>query len=184
MQMRIRTPLNACKKFLDPGQGMSIVTDHDRLSTFIGGHGMPSSDQSTSFCAWEQSYCVGIQALDDQHKGLFSTLNNFYDILMSHGDPTLMDKELSSLLQQTRAHCKTEEAYMLEHGYPGYQIHKKMHELLLHQLEDVLILESGSYDQPWVARLETADFLHTWLVAHILNEDKKLGAFLSIDDVE
>ena len=145
---------------------------------------MPSSDQSTPFCAWDQSYCVGIQALDDQHKGLFSTLNKFYDILMSHGDPALMDKELSSLVQQTRVHCNTEEECMLEHGYPGYQVHKMMHELLLRQLEDVLTLESSSYDQPWVARMETADFLHAWLVAHIINEDKKIGAFLQVDGDE
>ena len=145
---------------------------------------MPSSDKSTPFCAWDEGCRVGIQKLDDQHKGLFSTLNKLHDILMSHGDSALVDKELAKLMQQTRAHFEAEEKFMLEHGYPGYQMHKVMHELLLQQLEDVLTLESGDYEQPWIERLEHAEFLHAWLVAHILDEDKKIGAFLKINGVE
>lgn len=145
---------------------------------------MPSSDKSIPFCAWDEGCRVGIQKLDDQHKGLFSTLNKLHDILMSHGDSALVDTELANLMRQTRAHFETEEKFMLEHGYPGYQMHKVMHELLLQQLEDVLTLESGDYEQPWIERLEHADFLHAWLVAHILDEDKKIGAFLKINGVE
>jgi hemerythrin-like metal-binding protein len=145
---------------------------------------MPSSDKSTPFCAWDEGCRVGIHKLDDQHKGLFSTLNKIYDILMSHGDSALVDKELLNLMRQTRVHFETEEKFMLKHGYPGYQMHKVMHELLLHQLEDVLTLESSSYEQPWVERLELADFLHAWLVSHILDEDKKIGAFLQINGAE
>ena len=145
---------------------------------------MPSSDKSTPFCVWDEGCRVGIQKLDDQHKGLFSTLNKLYDILMSHGDSALVDEELTRLMRQTRAHFETEEQFMLEHSYPGYQMHKVMHELLLQQLEDVLTLESGDHEQPWIERLEHADFLHAWLVTHILDEDKKIGAFLKIDGVE
>jgi hemerythrin len=142
---------------------------------------MPSSDKSTPFCSWDEGCRVGIEKLDDQHKGLFLSLNKLYDILMSHGDSSLVHKELTNLAKQTRTHFKTEEQFMLKHGYPGYQMHKVMHGLLLQQLEDVLTLESNDYEQPWIERLEHADFLHAWLVAHILDEDKKIGAFLKID---
>jgi len=145
---------------------------------------MPSSDKLTPFCSWDEGCQVGIQKLDDQHKGLFFTLNKLYDILMSHGDSTLVDKELTNLMRQTRAHFETEEKFMLEHGYPGYQMHKVMHELLLQQLEDVLTLESNDFEQPWIERLEQADFLHAWLVAHILDEDKKIGAFLNLNGTQ
>lgn len=145
---------------------------------------MPSSDKVTPFCAWDEGCQVGIQKLDDQHKGLFLTLNKLYDILMSHGDSALVDKELTNLMLQTRKHFKTEEQFMLKHGYPGYQMHKVMHELLLQQLEDVLTLGSNDFEQPWIERLEQADFLHAWLVAHILDEDKKIGAFLKINGAD
>ena len=145
---------------------------------------MPSSDKSMAFFAWDEGCRVGIKKLDDQHKGLFSTLNKLYDILMSNGDAALIDKELSHIMRQTRVHFETEEKSMLKHGYPDYQMHKRMHELLLHQLEDVMSLESSDYDQPWIERLEVAEFLHAWLVSHIVDEDKKLGAFLKNAGVE
>lgn len=141
---------------------------------------MPSSDKSTPFCAWDEGCRVGIQQLDDQHKGLFSSLNKLYNLLMGHDESTLIEKEFSNLMRLTRGHFETEEKFMLEHGYPGYQMHKMMHELLLQQLEDVMTLDSNNY----VARLELADFLHAWLVSHILDEDKKIGAFLQINGAE
>jgi hemerythrin len=139
---------------------------------------MPSSEKSAPFCAWDEGFQVGIHRLDDQHKGLFSTLNRFYGILMSHGDSALIDRELLNLMRQTRVHFEAEEKLMLANDYPGFQLHKEIHDFLLHQLEDVMTLESGDYDQPWIERLEIADFLHAWLTAHIKDEDKKLGNFL------
>lgn len=143
---------------------------------------MSASDESASFCVWDDSCRVGIDMLDDQHQGLFDSLNRLHDILMSHGDPAMINRELTTLMHLTRAHFAIEEEFMRENDYPGYQMHKAMHDLLLSQLEDVITLEHNDFDQPWVERLELADFLHAWLVSHILDEDKKIAAFLKIGD--
>lgn len=145
---------------------------------------MPTSDDSASFCVWDDSCRVGIDMLDDQHQGLFASLNRLHDILMSHGDPDSINQELSTLMRLTRAHFDIEEEFMRSNGYPGYQTHKAMHDLLVSQLEDVITLENNDFDQPWVERLELADFLHAWLVSHILDEDKKIAAFLKIGDAD
>jgi len=131
-----------------------------------------------SFCAWDEGCWVGIHKLDDQHKALFATLNRLHDHLMSHGISALIDKELSNLIRQTKIHFKTEEEIMLTHGYPDYALHKIMHELLLQQLVDVQALEANDYSKSWIERLELTEFLHAWLVSHIIDEDKKIGAFV------
>lgn len=135
-------------------------------------------DSEQPFCAWDESCWVGIHKLDDQHKALFATLNRLHDHLMSQSAPALIDKELSNLIRQTMVHFNAEEEIMQTHGYPGYALHKMMHELLLQQLVDVQALEANDYSKSWIDRLELADFLLAWLVSHIVDEDKKIGAFV------
>ena len=145
---------------------------------------MPTSEDSVSFCVWDESCRVGIGMLDEQHQGLFASLNRLHDALMSHSDPAAVSEELATLMRLTRSHFDVEEEFMRVHHYPGYQTHKQMHDLLVSQLADVIQLESNEFDQPWAERLELADFLHAWLVSHILDEDKKIAAFLKIGESE
>ncbi|NOR73298.1 MAG: bacteriohemerythrin [Mariprofundaceae bacterium] len=149
---------------------------------------IPQQDEPTPFCAWSDDYQVGIQRIDRQHDGLFSTLNKLHDILMSHGDQIVIDKTLSSLIDQTRVHFHDEEALMQTHDYPGYQNHKEMHEILLRQVEGVLEtqheLETYHLQQSWAEKLDLADFLREWLISHIVDSDKKLGTFLKSKKVE
>jgi hemerythrin len=143
---------------------------------------MMPQDEPIPFCPWSDDYQVGIQRMDKQHDALFSTLNKLHDILMSHGDQSVIDKTLSHLIDQTRVHFQTEEAFMQEHNYPDYQDHKELHDVLLRQIEDVLetqlVLESHHLQQSWAEKLDLADFLREWLISHIVDADKKLGVFL------
>jgi len=152
------------------------------------GQSMLASDESTPFCAWSDDYYVGIQKMDKQHRGLLLTMNNLYNILMSHGEHTLIDKVLSDLIHQTKVHFHTEEELMQAHDYPGYQDHKELHDLLLCQLESVLDtqqkLKSHHMQQSWAEKMELADFLGTWFVSHIVDADRKLGVFLKSNKVE
>jgi len=148
----------------------------------------PEQDKSSSFSDWCEDYRVDVQRMDKQHQSLFAALHALHDVLTSHGDAALIDKYLSDLIRQTRIHFHTEEEFMQAHDYPDYEHHKEIHDLLISQVEDLLAaqqsLESSSFQQSWVEKMEIADFLHAWLVEHIVNEDKKLGAFLSEQGVK
>ncbi|MFQ5581080.1 MAG: bacteriohemerythrin [Mariprofundaceae bacterium] len=149
---------------------------------------MLAPDESAPFCAWSDDYLVGIQRMDKQHNALLSTLNTLHNILMSHGAHALIDKTLSDLVHQTRVHFHTEEEFMKVHGYPDYQDHKELHNILLCQLEGVLEtqqeLESHHIQQSWAEKLDLADFLRAWFISHIIDADKKLGTFLKSKKVE
>ncbi|MDT8376272.1 MAG: bacteriohemerythrin [Mariprofundaceae bacterium] len=143
---------------------------------------MKSPDKSTPFFAWSDAYQVGIEKIDRQHEALVTTLNRLHDILVGHGDQALIDDTLAHFIDQTKVHFHGEEEFMKLHGYPDYQDHKELHDILLRQVDSVLEtqqeLKSHHIRQSWAEKLELADFLREWLLSHIEAADRKLGAFL------
>jgi len=131
---------------------------------------------------WNDQYQVHIHKMDEQHKALFTTAAKLYRLLLGHQDMNMIDKLFSDLVRQTIIHFQTEEQLMQTHAYPDYKNHKSLHDMLIRQLKDMQssqqTMQFLNYVQPWIERLEVADFLSGWLVNHILDEDKKLGVFL------
>jgi len=142
----------------------------------------------TPGCPWSDGYLVNVHRIDDQHKGLFYTLNLLHEALMKEDDLPLVDKLMTDLIRQTRVHFRTEEEFMQATHYPEYEGHKKIHDLLLQQVEDLQAaqqaLTASNVRQHWIDRQETCDFLSLWLVDHIQAEDKKLGGFLKNHGIE
>jgi len=138
--------------------------------------------------AWTDDYLVNIHKMDEQHKALFDTAGNLYKLLLGHENLKEIDKIFSSLVRQTLVHFKTEEELMQTYGYPDYLHHKEQHDILVQQLKDIQssqqAIKSAHYLQPWIERLEVADYLSGWLVNHIVDEDKKYGDFLRDAGVE
>jgi len=131
---------------------------------------------------WNDQYLVEVRKLDEQHRALFTTAAKIYLLLLGRQDMDQIDKLFSDLVRQTIVHFHTEEQLMQTSAYPDYKRHKGLHDMLVQQLKDMQssqqTMQSLGYVQPWIERLEVADFLSGWLVNHILDEDKKLGAFL------
>jgi len=143
---------------------------------------MRDLEELPSNYTWNDQYQVNIRKMDEQHRALFTTAARLYRLLLGHGELTQVDKVFSDLVRQTTVHFQTEERLMQSHAYPYFIHHKSLHDMLVQQLQDMQssqhAMQSLHYIQPWIERLEVADFLSGWLVNHILDEDKKLGAFL------
>ncbi len=137
---------------------------------------------------WIDDYLVNIHKIDEQHRGLFTTAGKLYKMFLGHEDIKEMDHIFSSLIRQTIVHFRTEEEFMQSHHYPEYEHHKKLHDLLIQQIEDMQdsqqVLKSLHFQQPWIEKVEVADYLSGWLINHIIDEDKKLGTFLRDSGME
>jgi len=137
---------------------------------------------------WIDDYLVDVHKIDEQHKALFTTAGKLYKLLLGHEDLIEIDNIFSSLVRQTLVHFRTEEEFMRRYHYPEYQHHKQLHDFLVQQIEDMRnsqqVLQSLHFQQPWIERVEVADYLSGWLVNHIIDEDKKLGAFLRDSGLE
>ena len=82
---------------------------------------------------WSKNYLMGIDKLDEEHKELFRISDQIYNKVMERGDDAkyrlfLMKETLEYMLRYFKRHAKSEEIYMREIGYAGYEFHKMLHD--------------------------------------------------------
>jgi hemerythrin len=120
---------------------------------------------------WTQTFSVGVQIIDDQHKTLFRLINDMYH--HSSGDEWEEREYFKEVIHESvkyiKIHFSTEEKIMVTTKYPGYGEHKKEHDLfVLTVIEKVKDFEAGK-------RLILANFtkfLKEWILTHIAVKDK------------
>ncbi|HEU0264647.1 MAG TPA: bacteriohemerythrin, partial [Geobacterales bacterium] len=86
---------------------------------------------------WNDSYSVKISLFDDQHKKLIDMINDLHDAMKVGKGKEAMGVVLGRLADYTGNHFAAEEQKMKEHAFPGYEEHKKEHNLLMVQVGDL-----------------------------------------------
>lgn len=138
----------------------------------IAEHVMDEED----FCKFTEKYMTGIEAIDEEHRGLFDIIARAYRLVESEGVSDRYD-DIMSLLDQlekyTQVHFTHEEEYMEKVGYPNLEAQRRAHSMFLEKLEDKDLGESEENQQEYLEEL--LDFLYAWLGNHILKMDKPIG---------
>ena len=111
---------------------------------------------------WKGIYSVGERLLDDQHRYLFDLGN---EIQMA--DSERVKYYIMKLYQYATAHFDEEEKHMKAIGYPNVGPHTELHNQLISNLNKF----SAEFKSRSLSEFTT--FLHTWLIRHVLLEDKK-----------
>ena len=126
--------------------------------------------------SWSQALSVNIEQIDNQHKKLIGLLNDLHDAMAVGKGSAAIGTVLASLIDYTKVHFATEEELMEKYLYPGYIRHKKEHENLVSQVEEL----NGKFKsgKP-VLSLEVMQFLKNWLSGHILGVDKMYTTYLN-----
>ncbi|MDR2880950.1 MAG: bacteriohemerythrin [Azoarcus sp.] len=125
------------------------------------------------FMAWSDEFVLGIDSIDKQHRWLVDMTNRLYDELGGSKREELKDI-LEGMVDYAVNHFITEEDLFNRHGYPQEKAHRARHdEFSRHALELLLKFEKGEQ-----VSQEVLEFLQTWLVKHILGEDKAYVPFL------
>ena len=132
---------------------------------------------------WKDSYLVGIDLIDDQHKQLFKAIENLKDSLR------ILDKthyktrlyEITTFLKDyCYIHFSDEQEYMRSTGFEGYKEHKKKHIRLLDDVTKYRTeLLKTNFDQHVVENF--LGFLTTWLIYHIGVEDQQIPKREKVD---
>lgn len=129
-----------------------------------------------SLVTWSTNYSVNVKQFDDQHMKLVDLVNKLHDAMKVGKGSEVIGEVLKSLVAYTQSHFADEERLMKQHGYPDYENHKKEHNQLVMQVQDVnKKVQQGSPALTQSVML----FLRDWLVKHIQGEDKKYGPFLN-----
>lgn len=124
---------------------------------------------------WNSRYNTGIQVIDDQHQGLFQTVDQLRRMVQEGGDRGGIEALLETLVADSERHFATEEAYMARVGYPDLTQHLAEHASMLSSLHELLVKFQES-DQAMALMVPT--FMEGWLRHHISDGDFGFVTFL------
>ena len=122
---------------------------------------------------WDDSFLIGIEELDYEHKVLIKDINRLHLELARQNEKSEIEKCLGDIYARMQAHFALEEHVMNEHQYKFFDEHKREHERLLDSycgymmqiLNDTAVTASNPIE----------DTLSHWVLNHILNSDKKMS---------
>ena len=129
---------------------------------------------------WSDTLCIGLAAIDSQHKELFKRINNLVLAIKEHRCKHEIDGTLKFLDDYARIHFSDEERHMRETGYPGYEEQRREHQKYLQSLQELKDtaalprVHGSSYD----LSATTNQVIVDWIVDHIIKVDTKFGEFL------
>lgn len=122
--------------------------------------------------AWSDSYCLGLDAIDEQHKMLIDLLNRLWSAIINRRDNAEMMAIIDELEKYTISHFCAEEAFMRANGYEDFTRHKKAHDEFVARIA----AEKKHIQEGAPLTLDLLKFLKEWLVQHILVSDKAYAA--------
>ena len=123
---------------------------------------------------WDESYRLGIDTIDEQHKKLFDIAEEAEEMMQL---PDYLDKydEIVNILNELRDyvkyHFEQEEKLLLEIQYKQFFAHKVAHNDFI---DYIYSQDLADIDEHQTERgLKLVEMLIDWLVDHVLKRDKE-----------
>jgi len=122
---------------------------------------------------WDDSFLIGIEELDYEHKVLINDINRLHLELAGHDEKSEIEECLGDIYARMQAHFALEEHVMKEHQYRFFDEHKREHERLLDSYSGYMIHILNETTASSGDSIE--ETLSHWVLNHILNSDKKMS---------
>lgn len=133
------------------------------------------------FVKWDDSFSVGIDLIDNDHKKLLDLLNQLQLIAHYKTDEALIDSTFDELIDYTKYHFSREEKLMELNNYPDFEEHKKEHAEMMHQTEQFI----NEYKIEQSRTIENViTYLKSWLINHINGSDQKYTPFIKNTQID
>jgi hemerythrin len=129
-----------------------------------------------AFMQWNESYSVGVKAIDVQHQNLFNMVNDLHAAMMRQEGKTAAGALLAKLAKYTQEHFAAEEKMMEAAKYPKLAQHRALHHELTKQVQEFMARHQRGESGLSIRLLQ---FLGDWLTKHIQQEDKAYSACLN-----
>ena len=125
---------------------------------------------------WKDSYRIGVEMIDAQHKELFDTTEALLKIVQSEDAVARKQECINAVIflqKYTAAHFSAEEKYQASINYTDLEAHKTLHRIFI-----AAINKSAQrlFDAEFtVAEIrEFTGVLSTWLIYHVAGVDQRL----------
>ena len=116
---------------------------------------------------WNDVHATGISIIDEQHRGIVSTINSLFYMIRSKQAQHILVPTILMMEQYTKIHFFTEEKLLESSGYPGFKEHKKLHDKLISQMITVSRESLRNIDPD-----SFLSFLKHWWINHINKNDR------------
>ena len=122
---------------------------------------------------WDESFLIGIEELDHEHKVLIDDINRLHEELARHVQKSEIEKCLGDIYARMQAHFALEEHVMKEHEYKFFDEHKREHDELLDSYTEYML---QFLNDPGVSSsIPIENTLKHWVMNHIITSDKKMS---------
>jgi hemerythrin-like metal-binding protein len=121
---------------------------------------------------WKDTYSVGVNDIDEQHKRFFILLDKLSAIILHDGSQPELLQLLDDLIDYSKYHFDTEDELMIKHNYVNIGQHKLEH---LYFSNKVLSYKSDMLKNNKYLSIEVFNFIRNWLVDHIIRTDMEMG---------
>jgi hemerythrin-like metal-binding protein len=126
---------------------------------------------------WSDSYSVGIEAIDNQHKELLARFDRLISFCEAGRGSEEIRQSLAFLEEYVHTHFNDEEALMRLHRFSGYQEQRAQHAYCKEWIQ-TLRSEIAAGEIPARHITETPKQLLNWFLKHISTVDVELGTML------
>lgn len=112
---------------------------------------------------WRESFNLGIELLDTQHRHMHALLNDAYDEFVENSNTEALNRALHELIKVIDHHFLLEVELMEKTGYTQWGEHQEQHRSFVSRAEVIRNdLAKGWKNLP----LEVVNFLENWLTYH------------------
>ncbi|MGY5860505.1 MAG: bacteriohemerythrin [Candidatus Thorarchaeota archaeon] len=126
---------------------------------------------------WDESFSVGIELIDEQHKMLIERTNAISEAVENTRGLEKIIQTLDFMIEYTEFHFSAEEKVMTDNDYPKFDEHHKLHEDFKSRL-NLMVQDFEEEGATSGLSDEITAYLTNWLVNHIKGIDTELGQIL------
>lgn len=123
---------------------------------------------------WNNSYSVGIEEIDNQHKHLISLINTLQKFILQGEARDKVGEIINEMIEYSNYHFKTEEELFRKFSYPQAEAHVLSHHYFSSK---VLSFKEDYQSSKGGLSMDVMHFLRNWLIQHISGEDKAYASF-------
>ncbi len=119
---------------------------------------------------FEEKYSVKVKEIDEQHENIFAVLNKLFEATKVGTASEVLGGIIKDMAEYAVYHFETEEKYMKEFAFEGYDEHKKKHDEFVAKVTDFKnMFDAGQAS----VSVEVLSFLFDWVKEHVIDMDKQ-----------
>lgn len=131
---------------------------------------------------WREQMSVDGGLIDQDHRVLIGIINDFAATEPTAEAIPALEAILAKLDRYTQIHFEREEKLQRAILYPFHEAHRRSHKDLIRQLSEVreelkVKAATHSSENLAAAHARMGDFLHHWLVDHIIEADLRMKSY-------